>query len=414
MLLNFRSAARSIAVTGAVGILAGCAEKTMTGPGAQEPVRPLTTVEQDVVSASTGFGLALLQNVHAAESAPNVLLSPLSASMALGMALNGAAGTTFNAMRDALGFDGMSEDQINRAYRGLVAQLRARDPKVEFRLANSVWYERTFQVKAPFIQAARDYFDAEVTALDFTSASAPGTISQWAEQQTGGRIRDLVDAIDPLDRMILVNAVYFKAPWTMPFEPNATRNGAFTRADGSEVQVPLMSGDRSYPSFSDDDVQIVELPYADTAFSMVLLAPAAGNTLDVLTAELTAAQWDGWMSELRAQRLMLTVPKFRFEYDIEMNAVLDVMGMGIAFQPRVADFTRIADVDDLHISRVRQKAFIDVHELGTEAAAATSVTISVTSMPPVMRFDRPFLFAIRERSTGTILFVGRVGDPSAS
>lgn len=412
MSLTLRYAARSIAAAGALGILAGCAEKTMTGPGSQEPVRPLTAVEQDVVRASTGFGLELLQHVHAAEAAPNVLLSPLSASMALGMALNGAVGATFHDMRDALGFDGLSEDQVNQAYRGLIAQLRARDPKVEFRLANSVWYERTFQVKPPFSQAARDYFDAEVGALDFASPAAPRTISQWAEQQTGGRIKDLVESIDPLDRMILVNAVYFKAPWTMPFEPNATRDGPFTRADGTVVQVPLMSGDRSYPMYEDGEVQAVELPYADSAFSMVLLAPAAGNTLDVLTAELTPARWDGWMSELTAQRLMLTVPKFRFEYDIEMNAVLEVMGMGIAFQPRVADFTRIADVDDLHISRVKQKAFIDVHELGTEAAAATSVTISVTSMPPVMRFDRPFLFAIRERSTGTILFIGRVGDPS--
>jgi serine protease inhibitor len=157
----------------------------------------------------------------------------------------------------------------------------------------------------------------------------------------------------------------------------------------------------------------VELPYGDSAFSMVLLAPSRGNTLDVLVAELTAQQWTRYISRLERQRVMLRVPKFRFDYELDMNSVLAIMGMGIAFQPRVADFTRIADASDLHISRVKQKAFIDVHELGTEAAAATSVVMRVTSMPPELTFDRPFVFAIRERSSGTLLFVGRVGDPSS-
>jgi serine protease inhibitor len=399
--------------TTACALLAGCAEKTLTGPPAPEPIRPFTNAEQHVSSANTSFGLGLLQQLHAAEPGrTNVLVSPLSASMALGMSLNGAVGRTFEDMRDALGFDGLDEQQINEAYRGLIAQLRARDAKVEFRLANSLWYERTFQVKAPFIQAARDYFAAEVAALDFASPSAPVTISEWAEQQTGGRIKDLVKTIDPLDRMILVNAVYFKAPWTTPFEPNSTRNGTFTRADGSIVDVPLMRADRAYRILQNDEVQMVELPYADTAFSMLVLAPAEGNTLDVLVAELRPDRWAGWIAQLRQERVVLTMPKFKFDYEIQMKEPLTQLGMGIAFQPGVADFTRIADMRDLHISRVKQKAFIDVHELGTEAAAATAVFIGPTSMPPELRFDRPFIFAIQERSTGTLLFIGRVGDPS--
>jgi serine protease inhibitor len=408
-----RKTVRCAALAGAAALLGGCAEKTLTGPGAQEPVRAFTTVERQVSGANTSFGLSLLQQVHATEAKSNVLLSPLSASMALGMALNGADGTTFDAMRRTLGFADLQQQQINEAYRGLIAQLRARDRSVEFRLANSVWHERTFQVKQPFLTAARDYFSAEVAALDFRSPSAPQTISQWAERETGGRIKNLVDRIDPLDRMILVNAVYFKAPWTMPFEPNATSNGAFTRADGSTVQTPLMRADRGFLHYQDNDVQMVELLYADSAFSMVLIAPRTGHRLDALIASLTPQRWDQLIARLERQRLMLTLPKFRFEYELEMKQVLSAMGMGIAFQPRQADFTRIADVDDLHISRVKQKAFIDVHELGTEAAAATSVTVGVTSMPPEMKFDRPFVFAIRERSSGTLLFVGRIGDPSA-
>jgi serine protease inhibitor len=399
------------AAVAAVLFLAGCAHDRLAGP--LEPVRPLTSVETQVAGANTAFGLGLLQQIHGEEPAGNVLVSPLSASMALGMTMNGAAGPTWDAMRAALGFGTLEEAQVNEAYRGLIRQLRSRDRKVEFRLANSIWHDRAFQVKSPFLQAARDYFDAEVAALDFRSPAAPRTISSWAERETGGRIRDLVESIDPLDVMILVNAVYFKAPWQTPFEPAATAPRPFTRDDGRVVQVPTMLRDGGIPHLRNPDVQLVELPYADGAFSMVVLAPAGGAGLDRLVAQLTPERWQQWMDGLETGRIMLTMPKFRFEYDIDMNAALAGLGMGIAFQPFVADFRRIADVDDLHISKVRQKAFIDVHELGTEAAAATSVTMSVTSMPPEFRFDHPFLFAIRERESGALLFLGRVGDPAA-
>jgi serine protease inhibitor len=401
-----------VAVASVTALTAGCAEKNMTGPEPQEPVRAFTAAEQHISNASTAFGLGLLLELSAAEPQGNLLVSPLSASMALGMTLNGAVGETFDAMRTTLGFNDMTEAQVNQAYRGLVAQLRARDPKVEFRLANSIWYKHGFNVKQPFVDAVRQSFSAEVAALDFTSPAAPRTISRWAEDATGGRIKDLVESIDPLDRMFLVNAVYFRAPWSRPFEPAATRPGPFTRSDGTTVSTPLMRLDAQLPFLLDADVQMVELPYADSAFAMVLLAPAHGGSLDDLVPRLTPQRWATWLSELQPNRVMLTVPKFRFDYGVRLNDALDRLGMGIAFVPHRADFTRIADHDDLHISRVQHKSFIDVHELGTEAAAATSVTMSVTSMPPELRFDRPFLFAIHERSSGTLLFLGRVTDPT--
>jgi serine protease inhibitor len=410
------SAFRLVALLlGSAVLAAGCADRTPVAPRPDpplEPVRPLTAQEQSVAGASVRFGLDLLREVHRSEAAPNLLLSPLSASMALGMTLNGAAGATHDAMRGALGFAGLSEAEINAAYRGLIAQLRARDPKVEFGLANAIWFKEGFAVKAPFLDAARQHFDARVQALDFLSPEAPRTISAWAEEQTGGRIRDLVQEIDPLDRLFLVNAVYFKAPWTTPFEPNATRPDAFTRADGSRVEVPFMWVDRQFRHLQDDEIQAVELFYADSAYSMVLVAPAAGRDLAALAPVLAPERWQALLAALAPGRIYLTVPKFRFEYETELKAPLTALGMGIAFRPFEADFTRMADVSDLHISRVKQKSFIDVHELGTEAAAATAVVASVTSMPPELRFDRPFLFAIRERSTGTLLFTGRVGDPS--
>jgi serine protease inhibitor len=238
-------------------------------------------------------------------------------------------------------------------------------------------------------------------------------INRWVEEETEGRIRDLIQEIDPLDRLFLVNAVYFKAPWTTPFNEHATGYRSFTRADGTRIDVPTMLQDGELRWFQDDDVRAVELLYADSAFSMVVVGPGERRDLDDLIAGLTPERWNEWMGRFEASRLMLMMPRFRFDYGVQLGGPLADMGMGIAFQPWEADFSRIAPVDDLHISRVKQKSFIDVHELGTEAAAATATVISVTSMPPLIHFDGPFLFAIRERAAGTILFIGRVGDPTA-
>jgi serpin B len=377
--------------------------------------RNFTVDERAVSTANTAFGLNLLREIHEAEGEANVFLSPLSASMALGMTMNGAREETLDAMRETLGFGGMTDGDINAAYAGLIEQLRARDRNVEFRLANSLWYERTFSIEQPFIDAAREHFDAEVRPLDFGDPQAPRTISKWAEDATGGRIRDLLQQIDPLEKLFLVNAVYFKAPWSVTFEPAATRDAPFRRLGGGTVQAKMMSRDGAVLHFTDDEVEAVELPYADSAFSMVVLAPAEGGSLDALIASLTPERWDAWMRSLESGRILLGMPKFRFDYGTKLNDALSAMGMGIAFRAREANFRGInAERDDVHISRVEHKTFIDVHELGTEAAGATAVGIGITSLPPSIRFDRPFIFAIRERSSGTLLFIGRIGDPTAT
>jgi serpin B len=378
-----------------------------------EPIRGLTQQETQVSMRSTTFGLRLLQEILATEQKPNVMISPLSASVALGMALNGADGQTFEAMRTVLDYAGMTNAEINTAYRGLIAQLRARDPKVEFKLANSVWHERSFPVEQPFIDALRQSFAAEVAGLDFASPESVNTINEWAARSTGNRIRQLIERIEPLDRLFLINAVYFKAPWTTPFEPQATSPRPFVTLAGATVDVPTMTQDAALRHFTADGVQAVELLYADSAYSMVILAPDRKETpLASLIERLTREQWDAWMDRFAAGRVMLFMPKFRFDYGVQLKQSLGHMGMAVAFQPHVANFRRINPGQiDLHISSVIQKSFIDVHELGTEAAAATAVTIGVTSLPPTLTFDRPFLFAIRERSTNTLLFVGRIGDP---
>jgi serpin B len=381
----------------------------------REPPRAFTTAEQQISASNTQFGLQLFARVHQAASEANIMVSPLSASMALGMTANGAEDETLLAMRMTLGFGTLPEDSVNAAYRGLIAQLLARDAKIEFRLANSIWHERTFSVETPFLDAARTHFNAEVRGIDFRDAASPRTISGWAERETGGRIKDLIQRIDPLEVMFLVNAVYFKAPWSQPFEPNATRPAPFTRLNGTTIDVPMMSGDATRPFVRNAEIEAVELLYGDSAFGMVVIAPAAGRTLDDLVASLSPARWSAWMAALQPGRMLLSLPKFRFDFGHQLNEALKAMGMAVAFDAMTADFDRITRVrDDLYISRVEHKTFIDVHERGTEAAAATAVGIGVTSLPPSVTFDRPFLFAIRERSSGTILFMGRVGDPTAT
>lgn len=413
---TFQSAAapRSVRVALAAVVAAltfGCTQSSrITDP---LPPPPGLTVQGHQVSlANTSFGLGLLTRVLEEETEPNVLLSTLSASMALGMTLNGAVGETYDAMRGALGFGTLSEDEVNAAYRNLIDHLRGLDPDVGFGLANSAWHEESFPVKAPFLDAARIHFDAEVRALDFSDPGAPGVISGWAEEKTGGRIKDLVTKIDPDEMLFLVNAVYFKAPWALPFNEFGTQAGAFRTLAGAEATVPLMTLDGPVLHSSDDRIQAVELLYADSAYAMLVVGPAEGGTLDDVEDALTPTGLAAIVESLSSSRILLTLPKFRFEYDIRLDPALTALGMGIAFDPWQSNFTRIADRDDLYITRVEQKAFIDVHELGTEASAATSVGVGITSLPPQLTFGRPFYFLIRERAGGAILFLGRVGDPS--
>ncbi len=382
-----------------------------------QTARALTADELLVASTTLGFGFDLLKQTQAGDPKINLMISPLSASIALGMASDGANGTTAVQMRTTLGYAGMTDEQVNAAYRGLIAQLRARDPKVEFTLANSMWYDTKFVVTPAFSDALRTNFEASVTPLDFRASSAPGTISKWAEDRTAGKIKNLITSIDPSEVMFLVNATYFKAKWTRQFETSSTRNADFTRADASKVFVPMMSLNTVFRNVRGGSVTAVELLYADTAFSMVLLMPTASAPLSSIDTYLTPTEWTKLIASLQASQIELTMPKFKFDYSTTMNDALKRMGMGAAFDPIHADFSRISTSAQLYISRVQQKTYIGVDEAGTEAAAATAVGVGITSAPapsPIVRFARPFYFALRERSTGTVLFIGRVGDPSAS
>ena len=378
---------------------------------APELPRVLSATEVEVIGAGNRFAFDLLR--AASRPGENLFLSPLSASVALGMTLNGAAGETWNQMRDALGFAGLTEEEINGGYASLIQVLTELDPAVETAIGNSVWTRLGFPLRADFVEVLREFFRAEAMELDFTSPSASGRINEWVRSATGGHIEEIVPAAIPPGVLVyLINAVYFNAPWPFEFDPDDTRTEPFYPEDRSPQTVPLMTILRDFPYLETSRFQAVDLPYGGGAFAMTVLVPRDGVGVDDIVVSLDAAAWRDLAGSFEETEVELFLPRFRMEYERELKDDLAALGMVDAFTGK-ADLTRLSPVDGLWISSVLQKALVEVTEEGTEAAAAT-VVVGVTSAPPppiTVRADRPFLFFIRERLTGAILFVGKLAYP---
>ncbi len=406
----------------ALALLASAAVACGDGPAGPitDLPRPLTSGEAQLVAADNGFAFRLLGTIAAADAGANLFISPLSVGMALGMAYNGAAGGTADAMRLTLGFDGLTQDEINTSYRSLIDLLRGLDPSVEFAIANSVWYRPDFALDSAFLDRTERYFDAAVRPLDFASPDAAPTINRWVSDATHARITEIVDSPIPPDAIAyLINAIYFKGSWTSQFPRDATRPGPFHRADGTSRDVPMMRTPEPIPVRHawTGAAEVLDLPYGGGAYSMTIVLPAAGVALDSMVGTLTQAQWDGWIGALDSTALLVTMPKFQLEYEKSLVDALEVLGMKVAFCRNIPafspDFTAMYPPGGACISNVKHKTWVDVNEEGTEAAAVTSVEVGVTSAPPSITVDRPFLFAIRERLSGTILFIGAIADPGA-
>ena len=414
----------AIAVTVVIALGAACGEPLgpgANGPGADGPEppleelpRPLTTGEAVVVERSNTFGIDLLREVLEVDDRTNVVLSPLSASMVLAMTLNGAAGTTLDGMRTALGLEGLSHAEINDAYRGLIGLLTDLDPLVEVAIANSAWANERYSFYQAFFDAVTDHFEGTVESRDFGDPNTLREINAWVDTSTRGLIERILREgdLDPDHALLLLNAVYFDGPWRTGFDPEDTAPGPFMRADGSTVTVDMMHlADVELPYGQTDALVAVELPYGGGAYSMVVALPWDGTPREVL-AGMDASGWDALIASLEPRMLdALSLPRFVMEYDSFLNDALIDMGMEIAFT-RQADFSDLSP-EPLCLDFVRQKTFIEVDEAGTRAAAVTAVGIAPVSFFGIF-VDRPFLFAIRERLSGTILFVGVIGDPTAS
>jgi serine protease inhibitor len=390
--------------------------------GPDDPIgelpRELTQAEKKLIESDREFSYELFRNTVAFDDEENVFISPISISMALAMTLNGARGETYDQMRETLRLNGMDTEEINEAFESLIELLTTVDPKVTMRIANSIWYEEGLLVEEDFLERVRSSYNASVEQLDFMDPASVDVINNWVDTHTEGLIEEIIDEIPPEMVMYLINAIYFKGDWLRQFDADETRQADFYLETGETIQVDMMRQEERFATYFSNDVQMIELPYGDSLFSMTVLLP---NNPDMpidrfVDDKLTAQNLAEWRSNLSVggRDVILQLPKFELEYEIEYNDILKAMGMELAFEEWEADFTGIADVSpqNLYISEVKHKTFIRVDEEGTEAAAATSVGVGVTSMPPSIIVDRPFVFIIHERESGTNLFMGKMKNPA--
>jgi serpin B len=372
------------------------------------------TVDARLVAANTRFGFKLFSQLFEQGQTQNVMVSPTSVAIALSMAYNGASGSTQQAMAEALEFQGMSLAEINQANGALENSLEAADPSVKLAIANSLWGNQGFAFKADFLQRNQEFYQAEVTNLDFKSPDAADRINAWVNDNTQGKIPEIVKEIDPQQVMFLINAVYFKGTWTKPFDPQRTSDRPFTLLDGSQKQHPLMSQQGSYQYYENDQFQAVNLPYGNGRLSFYVFLPRANSSLKSFAQTLTADHWDTWMGRFASRPGSIQLPRFKFSYGTSLNDALQAIGMAPVFDAGQADFSGLSEEPTL-INEVQHKTFIEVNEEGTEAAAATSVGIARMSAPTAPPFqmvvDRPFFTAIRDNQTGAVLFMGTVVEP---
>lgn len=359
-----------------------------------------------VAEAGEAFGWKLLREVGDKE---NVLISPLSIATALSMAMNGAQGETQREMRETLGLGKLTPAQINDASRTMGQLLVNADPKVTLRIANSIWAKQDAAFKDSFLKTNEDVYGARVERLDFSDGDkAAETINAWVKGATEGKIPSIVDNVTPDHRMFLINAVYFRGMWAEPFQKDATAEADFTKLDGTKTKVAMMATTQSVGYHEDKGYRAISLPYGNKRLEMVVMLPT-GKDQDFRKTMAAGAVIPRGM---KAQEVAVKLPKFRIEESYDLNEALKKLGMKLAFTDR-ADFSALS-AEKMLISAVKHKTFMEVDEQGTEAAAATSVEVSVTSAPAEPKsfvVDRPFYLALRERETGIVLFLGFVGAP---
>jgi len=376
--------------------------------------------------ANNAFAFDLYRPIGKAggKAGGNLAFSPASISTALAMTWGGAVGPTSDEMRKMLHFEGSAEEVLTSA--GKVAADLQRGDALVLAIANRLFGEKTFTFQKPYLDSTEKLFGAPLEPVDFAGAPDPARqhINQWVAGRTKDRIKDLIPAsgIDGETRLVLVNAVYFLADWAEPFDKSATTDLSFWANGKTEKPVPTMRRSAAMPFAEVDGTQLVELPYVGGRFSMLVVVPAQRDGLPALEAKLDVARFDSWVKALATEQVFLSMPKFEIDppSSIALRDALQSLGMKTAFLRGQADFSKIADpprpADRLFVGNVFHKAFVKVDEKGTEAAAATAVVMPRGGGAPKkarqLAVDRPFLFFLRDRTTGTILFVGRVVDPS--
>ncbi|MBN1391756.1 MAG: serpin family protein [Sedimentisphaerales bacterium] len=377
--------------------------------------------EEIIVQGNNAFAAELYAKLRAQEG--NLFFSPYSVSAALAMTYTGARGETEKQMADVLHFPSQGtegQEQFHQAFGTIIKDLNARggQGKYELVVANALWGQKGYEFLEGFLRSVGENYDGQLNNVDFAgdTESARKTINTWVEQKTRDKIKDLIPqgVLNQLTRLVLTNAIYFKGNWARQFEKEKTKDAPFTLIGGEKVNTPMMNQTDRFSYMEMEDFQGLELPYVDNELSMILFLPKQTDGLAELEKKLTAENLSQWQAKLRKREVIVSVPKFKETCQFSMADMLKQLGMMDAFTA-TADFSGMNSKKELFISEVIHKAFVEVNEEGTEAAAATGVVVGVTSVgpkeTPVFRADHPFLFLIRDNNSGSILFMGRVMSP---
>jgi serpin B len=386
------------------------------------PLVRAPATKADVASVAEGnnaFAFDLYAKLKTEEG--NLIFSPYSISTALAMTYAGARGETAAEMKKTLRF-ALSQEKLHPAMADLVDDLNARGGKDAYELvvANRLWGQAGYSFLAPFIALNRTYYGAGLEQVNFKTATeaARKTINTWVEDKTRDKIQELLKPgiLTDLTRLVLTNAIYFKGNWASQFKKERTADAPFHVTPDKSVDVPTMRQTAKFGYTETQDMQVLEMPYIGDDLSMTILLPKKADGLGKVEASLSAATLKTWVARLRKQKVGVFLPRFKMEFSVGLVDTLEAMGMPRAFDPSRADFSGMDGTRALSITAVIHKAFVDVNEEGTEAAAATAVVMglrSAPSRPIIFNADRPFIFLIRDRVTGSVLFIGRVTDPSA-
>jgi serpin B len=388
-----------------------------------------------IVKGNNQFALELYARLRAKEG--NIFFSPYSISTALAMTYAGARNQTEAQMAKALHFPTRqlgsepnenptsaivwTRERFSSAFGKVVKDLNARGKqgKYELHIANALWGQRGYGFLKEFLNLVERYYGGCLNEVDFIGATerTRQTINGWVEEKTNNKIKELIarGVLDSMTRLVLTNAIYFKGNWARQFKKERTKDAPFTLLDGSKINVPMMNQTADFNYIETESFQGLELPYIDNELSMVILLPKKVDGIGELEKTLTQENLHKWLVTLRKREVIVSVPKFKETSEFTLADVLKAMGMRDAFTPDAADFSGINGRKDLFISAVIHKAYVDVNEEGTEAAAATGVVMKLTSVgpgqTPVFRADHPFVFVIRDNRSGSILFLGRVLNP---
>ena len=372
----------------------------------------LSRAEEVLADGNLDFAFRLFQQVNATETQQaNWIISPLSASLALGMTANGAAGNTLEEIKNTLGFGTFELAAMNSYNQKLIKELLNLDNTTRLNIANSVWLNNSLPVNDSFVDVNKDMYGALVKNIELNSSKAIETMNKWAAEQTNNAIKNVIAKVPSGAMFYILNALYFKGTWKKPFKKSATKTERFTNADKSSAKVAMMNQQETFNYIYNDDFCIAEFPYGNEAFSMVVLLPTDEKELEKALDKLTADNWRDWYEQRYEQKLNVKLPRFEINYKKDLIGDMQLMGIKDVFNRETADFASLSSKSNLYLNILDQYNYIKVNEEGTEAASVTSSGGGFganVSKKEEFYVDRPFAFMIKEKSTGTILFMGKV------